>query len=389
MSARRSAAGQRAVRPGSIEQTLISQLARHGELTREQLAAYTDRSRSALAPVISALRDDGLLIEREAVTTAGRGRNPRRLALTSEYGLTVGVTFGHAEMRSAAAELTGHVLDEQHVSLAVDDSPTTSLDHAAEAISRFTDRYSGAKGDLRIVVGLPCPIDTVSGRILTNNILPGWGQINPAQELHGRTGYSAILENDANLAALGEHSHGAGRSFRDFLYLRASAGIGIGIILDGRLHRGGHGIAGEIGHTSTGDSQELCRCGNRGCLETVAATGAITNALRQIHGPKLTWDDVVELMADNDPSTRRVVSESARATARTLATLCHILDLDGIVAGGDIPDASPHYVNAIRHAVTDYHEQLLTVEPVPVRATQLGTRADLLGAIRAARERPR
>jgi predicted NBD/HSP70 family sugar kinase len=222
---------------------------------------------------------------------------------------------------------------------------------------------------------------------MTNNILPGWGQLSPAHELHARTGHRVILENDTNLAALGEHAHGAGHGWRNFIYLRASAGIGIGMIIEGRLYRGRHGTAGEIGHTSSGDSQELCRCGNRGCLETVAGTGAITRALREIHGDKLTWNDVVGLMADNGPGTRRLVNDSARAAACTLATLCHILDLDGIVAGGDIPDASPHYLNALRHAIGDYHEPLVTDEPVPVRAARLATRADLLGALRMPRER--
>ena len=101
-----------------------------------------------------------------------------------------------------------------------------------------------------------------------------------AEELQRRLEIPVIVDNDANLGALAEAAFGAGRDPGDLVYLKVSSGIGAGLILNGRLYRGSSGLAGELGHVLVDPDGIVCRCGNRGCLETVAATGAVVDCLR-------------------------------------------------------------------------------------------------------------
>ena len=133
-------------------------------------------------------------------------------------------------------------------------------------------------------------------------ILPGWAGLNAADELSERLGMPVAVDNDANLGALAEISFGAGRGLKDVIYVMVSSGIGAGIVLGGQLHRGVTGLAGELGHVLVRSDGAVCRCGNRGCLETVASTDAVLDLLRPTHGADITVRDLVELIAERTTS---------------------------------------------------------------------------------------
>jgi len=117
-----------------------------------------------------------------------------------------------------------------------------------------------------------------------------------------RLGMPVEIENDANLGALAEMTWGAGRECSNFAYIKASTGIGAGLVVDGRLLRGASGTAGEIGHTTLDESGALCYCGNRGCLETVASGPAIIGLVSSGHPETLTLAQVIELAMDATPA---------------------------------------------------------------------------------------
>ena len=121
-----------------------------------------------------------------------------------------------------------------------------------------------------------------------------------AAELRKRLDIPVMVDNDANLGALAEAAFGAGRDAGDLIYLKVSSGIGAGLILNGRLYRGSAGLAGELGHVLVNPDGIVCRCGNRGCLETVAATGALVDLLRRSHGDDLTVAAMLEAARDGD-----------------------------------------------------------------------------------------
>ena len=162
------------------------------------------------------------------------------------------------------------------------------------------------------------------------------------------------VDNDANLGALAEVSLGAARGLTDVIYVMVSSGIGSGLILGGRLHRGATGFAGELGHVYVVEKGAVCRCGNRGCLETVASTDALLELLRPTHGPGFTLAQMIELLAAGDRAANRVVYDGGRAIGRVLAGFISLLDPQAIILGGELSAAGEPLLNGIRDAIDRY-----------------------------------
>src|SRR6202008_1802562 len=147
----------------------------------------------------------------------------------------------------------------------------------------------------------------------------GWAGLHAARELGRRLGVPVTVDNDANLGALAEASLGAGRGMGEVVYVKVSSGIGAGLVLGGRLHHGATGIAGEIGHVQVREDGAVCRCGNRGCLETVAATPALLESLRPAYGDELTAGGMLELAVDGNLGAQRVIKDAGWAIGRAVA----------------------------------------------------------------------
>ncbi len=158
-------------------------------------------------------------------------------------------------------------------------------------------------------LGIAAPVHTGSRRIEASGIMPGWVGINPVQEMHSRTGLNVHVINDADAGALGEHSYGAGRGVDDLLYVRLSAGIGAGVIAGRQPLSGSAGMAGELGHVHVVENGPMCRCGNRGCLETVASPVAIAHLLSQSWHRPVTSQELMQLVEDGDPGACRAVED--------------------------------------------------------------------------------
>ena len=200
-------------------------------------------------------------------------------------GFAVGLDFGHQHIRVAICDLSGELVVEEWSPAEVDHAPIESLDLAHELV-RASLAIAGIEHErlLGVGMGLAAPIDRATGEIAADGILPGWSGIRPAAEMQARLGVPVELENDANVGALGEKVFGAARGVDDLIYVRLSAGIGAGLILGGRPYRGFGGVAGEIGHVLADPAGAICRCGNRGCLETVASPVAVAALLERAAG---------------------------------------------------------------------------------------------------------
>src|SRR5262249_40496180 len=174
-------------------------------------------------------------------------------------------------------------------------------------------------------MGLPGPIDRESGLVHSQPILPSWVGPAPAARREERLGLPVHLDNDANVGALGESTFGAGRGTHVMAYLRLSAGIGAGLVINGRPFRGAKGIAGEIGHVLVDPQGPICRCGNRGCLETFASPPALCELLRRSHGP-MTVPRLLALAAEGDAGSRRVIHDAGRGVGPPVAARCNFIN---------------------------------------------------------------
>ena len=251
------------------------------------------------------------------------------------------------------------------------------------------------------VAGMGCSItgviDVFSGVMFTNHNM-GWPERVPFRDLFAHyLGLPVAVEMDANAAALGEAWRGHGRGLRSFAYVIVGTGIGAGLIVDGRVVRGAHSTAGEIGHTVIVPGGPLCGCGKHGCLEALAsglavarmAQAALTlgrgTALREA-GEPLTAARVAAAARDGDAVAREVFDTAAYYLGIGIANLITLIDPEAVILGGGVAQgASDLLLPGVRRSVHS-HLNAWAARDIPILITALGDHAGLLGAARAAQQ---
>jgi predicted NBD/HSP70 family sugar kinase len=350
---------------------------------RAELARLTGVSRATVSALIDELERAGVVEEHAApdeTRPRGTGRPPILLSLVPSAAFAVGLDFGHQHIRVAVCDLSGGLVIDDWSPAEVDHAPVESLDLAQELVRAALDR-AGIDHDrlLGVGMGLAAPINKTTGELEADGILPGWHGIRPAAEMEARLGIPVELENDANAGALGEKMFGAGRGIDDVAYIRLSAGIGAGLILGGRPYHGVRGVAGEIGHVIARENGQICRCGNRGCLETVASPVAIAATLPTRSGTPIPVAELLELVQAGDRGARRAVADAGEAVGRALATLVNVLNPELVVVGGDLASAGDVLLDPVRASINRY-SVAPAADSVRVVAGTLGDRAEVLGA---------
>ncbi|MEU8759959.1 ROK family transcriptional regulator [Streptomyces sp. NPDC048659] len=349
-----------------------------GSLTQAEIARATGLSAATVSNIVRELKDGGTV---EVTPTSAGGRRARSVSLSGDAGIVIGVDFGHTHLRVAVGNLAHQVLAEEAEPLDVDASAAEGFDRAEQLVTRLIGATGiGRDKVVGVGLGVPGPIDVSSGTLGSTSILPGWSGINPADELSARLGVPVHVDNDANLGALGELVWGSGRGVKDLAYIKVASGVGAGLVIDGRVYRGPGGTAGEIGHITLDESGPVCRCGNRGCLETFTAARYVLPLLQSSHGPDLTMERVVQLAREGDPGCRRVIADVGRHIGSGIANLCNLLNPSRVILGGDLAEAGELVLAPIRDSVSRY--------AIPSAARQLslaqgalGGRAEVLGAL--------
>ena len=359
---------------------VIDALRQRGTASRSEIARHTGLSRTTVTTLVNDLQARGLVVELPLAEIHGRGRPPTLLRLDPSVGAVVGIHFDHHHLRVAVADLSSTVLAEQWEGLDVDRAAEEALDSAAELVEVVLAE-AGIERERVVGVGvaLSGPVSR-DGTVGSTVILPGWEGLNALDELTRRLDLQVAVDNDANLGALAEVSFGAGRGMSDVIYLMVSSGVGAGIVIDGRLHRGVTGLGGEIGHVRVRPDGAVCRCGNRGCLETVASTDAVLSLLRPTHGQELGMRGLAELLDTGDAAALRVVNDAGREIGRVVAGLCNVLSPAGVIVGGDLGVVAAPLMTGIREALDRYALPAVRAA-VELRAGVLGERAEVLGAL--------
>jgi len=362
---------------------LLDELYRHPATSRAELVRLTGLSRATVSAAIDELERSGLVGEHEGADDArprNSGRPPILLSLVPDAAFAVGLDFGHTHIRVAICDLAGQAVVDKWALVDVDHAPVDSLDLAHDLVREALGTAGIAEERLLgIGMGVAAPINKLTGELEAEAILPGWHQLNPALEMERRLGMPVRVENDANVGALGEHAFGAARGFDQVMYVRLSAGIGAGLILNGSLYQGAVGTAGEIGHSLVDPAGEICRCGNRGCLETIASPVALAALLTRSTGSPVSVQRLLELVDENDRGARRAVADAGEAVGTALSRMVNLLNPEVVVVGGELATAGPVVLDPLRTAIERY--SLATASSaVQVTMGTLGDRAEVLGA---------
>ena len=296
-----------------------------------------------------------------------------------DLAYTIGVDLGGTNLRAAAIDRSGNILDKTSGSTNFEEGRDAVLDDIAAAVEQLRTRF-GAAGFYGIGIGVPGFIDIEKGVIVGTHNLLGFDGFPMRDDLSRRLETPVILENDANAAALGEKWMGAGRDVNDLVLLTLGTGIGGGIISGGRVLHGFVGMAGELGHITVYPGGNICGCGNNGCLEKHASATAIEAMAKLVTlGDNLTAKDVYDLAEQGNRNAARVFEQMGTALGIGLATLINIFNFPlYLLSGGVLPSwkyFAPSMMAEIETRSFTFRNTRTRVEPAT-----LGNQAGLFGA---------
>lgn len=295
----------------------------------------------------------------------------------SEY--SIGVDLGGTNLRAAAIDAQGKMLDKIAGSTALEAGRDAVIDDMVQSIETLRARL-GEHNLAGVGIGIPGFILMNKGIIVGSNNMPEFENYPVRDEIEKRLGAKVILENDANAAALGEKWMGAGREVDDLVLLTLGTGIGGGIIVDGRVLHGQLGMAAELGHLTVVTNGNPCGCGNRGCVEKHASATAIAAMAALIGlGHNLTSEDVYKLAVDGNERALSIFRSMGEALGVALANLINIFNFPlYLLSGGPLP-AWDYFAPAMMEEVA---RRSFTYRHAPTRIEKatLGNEAGLYGA---------
>jgi len=330
----------------------VLSLIRRGDVsTRSEVARVTGLSRTAVTARLASLLRSGLLIEGEDAPSTG-GRPPAQLRFNARAGVVLAGALGRSRTQFGLCDLEGEVLasaEFDHADGAVPDDLMPRL------LDGFMDLLSGARLEPRAVrgVGLSIPgtVDIERGTSMGSPIMRGWDGVELAPYLKSLGPVTIRIDNDARVLALSE-TRGHLQTYRDLVVVKASTGIGCGIVSEGRLLRGARGAAGELGHTkspSAGDRP--CRCGETGCLESVAGGWVLVQDVAAAGHPVSHIRELVARAARGDADARARIRDSGRHVGELLAAVVNLLNPRAVVVGGDMAPAYDTFVAGLRETL--------------------------------------
>lgn len=377
MAKRAAAAGSQSSLREANRTLVLQTVQRWGGLTQVELAASTGLSPATVSTIVRELLGAGLV---DTAQTIRSGRRAQMVTVARRVGLAVGIQVGHRHLRIVLGDFAHEILAEQSLPLPNDHRYDTTLDRAALLVVDLLERVGASLDEVAgIGVGVPAPVDAATGLISVRGIMRGWDEVHLGQTLSKRLARPVFVDNDANLGALAESTLGAARAYRDSVYVRASYGIGAGIVIDGRVHRGFAGTAGEIGHVQVDPAGAICGCGNRGCLETVVGASALVGALRANRGT-LALRDVIQLAKEGDQGCARVIADAGTQIGAVVAGLGQAVNPQVVVVGGELAETGDLLLGPMRDAISR-RVPLNQIAPLEVVPATLGTRSEVVGAL--------
>jgi glucokinase len=362
----------------NLERVLAAVMDRLRPFTRAELIGETGLSAPTVSSLVGQLIRYGVV--RDLGTGPSRGgRRPAFMEFNARHGFVAGVDIGPTRTRLAVADLRGERLADRIIPTPLSTGPAASLAEIAEALrALMQEAHAPPEQLLALAAGAPGVVDQDRGVVVWAPNLEGWVQVPMRDLLQHALGVPVMVENDVNLAILGEHWRGAARGHDTCAFLFVGTGIGAGILIDGSLHRGHHSMAGEIAIMCMGPQYVDVDFGSRGCLETLAGLKALAARWRgEARGDPAQWmARLFEAAQAGDASARQAVEETADLIGIAAVNLGAVLDPSLIVLGGALFAQAEPLVEAVRKVVTR-----ISRAPIQLAVSALGKDAPLCGSL--------
>lgn len=363
----------------------LFQLFRDGQpRTKAELAEITGLSRSTIQLRMEPLMELGLIAPVSEAASTG-GRPSAQLAINPMARAVATVDFGATQASLALTDLAGNILARTSAKIIIAEGPEACLGWMVRTIrSQLAGLQIKEQDLLAIGIGLPGPVEHSSGKPSNPPIMPGWDHFDVPGFINQHISAAVLVDNDVNIMALGEQKF-AWPNVENMIFLKASTGIGSGIISSGVLQRGAEGIAGDIGHVEISRGSGIpCRCGNSGCLEAMAAGPALAESLTKAglkfnRKPITTVADVVAATKAGELEAIQAVRQAGRDIGEVLTTCVSLLNPSLISIGGSLAFAGEHLLAGVREVVYSRSMPLAT-EHLTIAQSRAGSDAGIIGA---------
>jgi predicted NBD/HSP70 family sugar kinase len=360
------------------QRTVVDALLQRPSATALELRDFTGLPEELVTSATHDLKSDGW-IKTSAQPTEGSARATQVYTLAHDAAYSVGVDLGGTKIAAAIADFSGQVIAER-----TDPTDPRGGQHTVDQIIALSQRLALSAGIdaskiQSAVVGIPGAVDPVTGRVTLAPNIKGLAELDVLGQLRSHFGPLVSLENDVNLAMLGEVAQGGAKGRRNSAFLALGTGAGLGLLVEGRLVRGASGAAGEIGYLPIGRDTDSPSALHTGAFELEVGSSALLARYRaQSRKSIATVRDIFSLFHEGDSTAAEVLDGTSRSIALAVAALQAILDLEIVVLGGSI-GARPELVARVRREVAS-----VFARPIHIIASELGNRAGLVGAAHSA-----
>jgi glucokinase-like ROK family protein len=385
----------------AVELKAVGLVRKRGPLSRTDLAKLLDLSRGSITTIA------GNLVELNVLTEVGQGksgggRRPRLLDINAKLGYIAGVDIGATSVDLALADFRGEILVRRSEPADVRNAPEEILDRINEQITEMLlEQGASGKELVGLGIGVPGPVQFPTGLLIEPPLMPAWDNFPIKEYLRKKfPQVYPVVDNDVNIMAMGEARAGGGKLIDNFLYIKIGTGIGCGVIARGEIYRGSDGTAGDVGHICVDYNGPICHCGNKGCLEAMAAGPAIAeqgiravNAgeskimsdLMQENGGELTAEDIGTAASAGDQVANQIIAQSGKWIGGVLAGLVNFYNPRAIFIGGGVSKIGNHLLSTIRQTILK-RATALSTRSLIIDYSELCDDAGVYGAIWLAME---
>ncbi len=338
------------IEAGTVAAQIVGVLSRHGGMSGAQIARLTGLARSTVSIAVTQLKQSRVVVEVERMMLEGAGRPGTLLALNPQAGTCIGVHLGDTEIQFVVADMSHNFIAEKRFAVGIDYEPEQALRIVKTVFEEFY-KANGLSQQSLLGAGI-----SVSGPVGRNGVLQRGGILPKWAGLNIRTLFSSVfvapilVDNESNCAALAELKWGAARGIPEFVMFKMDVGVGGAIVNNGAVITGVSGGAGEFGHVSINPEGELCRCGNRGCLELYASFVKPIEQLSRVHRKPITIESAIALAETGDAGAIRMIADVAEYGGRGLAMVGTIINPPLFIIGGRLAMSGELLLSPMRKA---------------------------------------
>jgi len=361
-------------------------------ISRAKISRLVDLNKATVSNLTDELIKEGYIVEKGYGKSKG-GRRPVLLQVNKDVGSIIGIDLGVDYIHVILSNFIGEIIFEEYVNIKMEEPKEKLLNLLFDMIEKAIDKAPPTpKGILGIGIGVPGIVEKESGIVLIAPNLK-WKNVHLKSIIEQRFDLPVYIDNEANAGALGEKWFGEWGKVSDLIYLSVGIGLGAGIIIDNKLFRGAAGFAGEVGHTTINFQDDVCSCGNIGCLENFASERALLSVIKKLvkegaedryisceNVDEITPSQIIQAAMDGSRICRMAVLEVAEKMAIGIANLVNIFNPEIVIVGNKASFFGDLFLEKLREVVNQ-KSFIAQFYDLKIEVSKLKDRAVVLGCI--------